>query len=107
MSVQEVQQTVVATLDAVPRESTERQRGAFSQVTALPQTFSINPDDSTSLYRARMDNRDVVLRVLRGTESSERTYCRSQRSHCRPQRGLTAGLKEVLMQASKRSYCRP
>lgn len=84
MSVQEVQQTVVATLDAVPRESTERQRGAFSQVTALPQTFSINPDDSTSLYRARMDNRDVVLRVLRGTESSERTYCRSQRSHCRP-----------------------
>lgn len=75
MSVQEVQQTVVATLDAVPRESTERQRGAFSQVTALPQTFSINPDDSTSLYRARMDNRDVVLRVLRErANSSEKQH---------------------------------
>uniref|UniRef100_A0A8C2YWK0 Serine/threonine/tyrosine kinase 1a n=1 Tax=Cyclopterus lumpus TaxID=8103 RepID=A0A8C2YWK0_CYCLU len=71
MSVQEVQQTVVPTLDSVPQVSTERQQGAsFGQVTALPQSFSINPDKATSLYRARMNNRDVVLRVLKERANS-------------------------------------
>ncbi|XP_068432443.1 tyrosine-protein kinase STYK1-like [Clinocottus analis] len=75
MSVQEVQQTVVPTLATVPQVSTERQRGAFSQVTAMPQAFSIKPDDTTSLFRARMDGRDVVLRVLKErANSSERQH---------------------------------
>ncbi|XP_040045582.2 tyrosine-protein kinase STYK1 [Gasterosteus aculeatus] len=71
MSVQQVQrQTVVPTRAAVPQVSTERQHGAFSQVTALPRSFSIKPDDTVSLYRARMDNRDVVLRRLKERASS-------------------------------------
>ncbi|XP_068567560.1 tyrosine-protein kinase STYK1 [Cebidichthys violaceus] len=65
MSVQQVQQTAVPTLAAVPQVSTERQHGAFSQVTALPLSFSMKPDDSAGLYRGRMDNRDVILRLLK------------------------------------------
>ncbi|XP_067468165.1 tyrosine-protein kinase STYK1 [Thunnus thynnus] len=67
MSVQQVQQRVVPTLAAVPQTSTQRHHGAFSQVTALPLSFSIKPDNTVTLYRARMDNRDVVLRVLKDT----------------------------------------
>ncbi|XP_051245616.1 tyrosine-protein kinase STYK1 isoform X1 [Dicentrarchus labrax] len=71
MSVQQVQQNVRPTqLAAVPQMSTERHNGAFSQVTALPLSFSIKPNDSVSLYRARMDNRDVILRVLKETANS-------------------------------------
>lgn len=68
MSVQQVQQNVRPTVAAVPQLSTERHHGAFSQVTALPLSFSIKPGDTVSIYRARMDNRDVILRVLRGKE---------------------------------------
>ncbi|XP_060948328.1 tyrosine-protein kinase STYK1 [Limanda limanda] len=67
MSVQQVQQNV---RPAFPQTSTERRHNAFSQVTALPMTFYIKPTDTVSLYRARMDNRDVVLRVLRERASS-------------------------------------
>ncbi|XP_073319293.1 tyrosine-protein kinase STYK1 [Pagrus major] len=70
MSVQQVQQNVRPTLAAVPQMSTERSPGAFSQVTALPLAFSIKPNDTVSLYRARMDNKDVVLRVLKETANS-------------------------------------
>lgn len=66
MSVQQVQQNVRPTLAAVPQMSTERHLGAFSQITALPKTFAVKHDDTVSLHRARMDNRDVVLRVLKG-----------------------------------------
>lgn len=69
MSVQQVHQNVRPTLAALPQMSTERHHGAFSQVTALPLSFSIKPDDTVSLYRARMDNRDVILRVLKGKVS--------------------------------------
>lgn len=55
---------------AVPRETTERQHRAFSQIMALPQTFFIKPDDSLSLYRAQMDRKDVVLRVLKDSASA-------------------------------------
>lgn len=70
MSVQQVQQNVRPTLSAVPRVSTEWPLGAFSQVSALPLSFSIQPHDTASLYRARMDNRAVVLRVLKETANS-------------------------------------
>lgn len=65
MSVQQVQQNVKPILSAVPNASRERDHGAFSQINALPLTFSIKPNDTVSLYRARMDNRDVILRVLK------------------------------------------
>nr|XP_029137303.1 tyrosine-protein kinase STYK1-like [Labrus bergylta] len=42
----------------------------FSQVTALPLHFSIDPDNKVGLYRARMENRDVILRVLKETANS-------------------------------------
>ena len=67
MSVQQVHQNVRPTLAAVPQSPTERHHGGFSQVTTLPLSFSIKPNDTISLYRARMDNRNVILRVLKGT----------------------------------------
>ncbi|KAM7373641.1 hypothetical protein PAMP_008479 [Pampus punctatissimus] len=70
MSVQHMQQNRVPTLAAVPQMSTERHHGAFSQVTVLPLSFSIKPNDTVTLYRARMDNRDVILRVLKDTANS-------------------------------------
>lgn len=66
MSVQQAQRNVKPIPPAVPNVSRERDHGAFSQVNALPLTFSIKPNDTVSLYRARMDNRDVILRVLKG-----------------------------------------
>nr|XP_046273222.1 tyrosine-protein kinase STYK1 [Scatophagus argus] len=75
MSVQPVRQNVRPTLAAVRQTSTERHHGAFSQVTLLPLTFSVKPNDTISLYRARMDNRDVILKVLKETaNSSERQH---------------------------------
>lgn len=65
MSVQQVQQNVKPIPPAVPNRSTERHHGAFSQINALPMSFSIKPNDTVSLYRARMDNRNVILRVLK------------------------------------------
>ncbi|XP_035038543.2 tyrosine-protein kinase STYK1 isoform X1 [Hippoglossus stenolepis] len=67
MSVQQVQEDVRS---APPQTSTERHHNAFSQVSALPLSFSIKPNDEVSLYRASMDNRDVILRVLKEKESS-------------------------------------
>ncbi|KAM8841397.1 tyrosine-protein kinase STYK1 isoform 2-T4 [Spinachia spinachia] len=76
MSVQQVQQqTVVPIRAAVPQGSTGRQRGAFSQLTPLQLSFSIKPDATVGLYRARMDNRDVVLRMLKErADSSEKQH---------------------------------
>ncbi|KAM3596299.1 uncharacterized protein V6R79_011953 [Siganus canaliculatus] len=67
MSVQKNVTNVKPRLTAVPRVSTERHHGAFSQVSVLPLSFSIKPNDAVELYRGRMDNRDVVLRVLKDT----------------------------------------
>ncbi|XP_044027905.1 tyrosine-protein kinase STYK1 [Siniperca chuatsi] len=75
MSVQQVQQHVSPTLAAVPQMSTERHHGAFSQVTALPLSFCMKPNDTVCLYRARIDNRDVTLRVLKeSANSSEKQH---------------------------------
>lgn len=38
----------------------------FNGVSSLPASYSLKTDNSVSLYRARMDNRNVVLRVLKG-----------------------------------------
>ncbi|CAL1583676.1 unnamed protein product [Knipowitschia caucasica] len=50
---------------AVPQSALEQQHRAFSQISALPQTLFLRPDTSVSLYRAQMEHRDVVLRVLK------------------------------------------
>ncbi|XP_037548722.1 tyrosine-protein kinase STYK1 [Nematolebias whitei] len=55
---------------AAPQTSTERPLGGFSQVVALPLSFSIKPNSTVNLYRARMNNRDVILRVHKETASS-------------------------------------
>lgn len=73
MSVQQVQQNVKPIPPAVPNRSTERNHRAFSQINALPMSFSIKPDDTVSLYRARMDNRNVILRVLKVKWGSKST----------------------------------
>ncbi|XP_015236987.1 PREDICTED: tyrosine-protein kinase STYK1-like [Cyprinodon variegatus] len=44
--------------------------GNFRHVTALTPSFSIRPNETISLYRARMDNRDVVLRTLKENASN-------------------------------------
>lgn len=64
--VQQRHQNVRPTLTAVPRASMEQYRGVFSLVRALPLSFSIKADNTVSLYRARVDNRNVILRVLKG-----------------------------------------
>uniref|UniRef100_A0A3Q3MLP0 Serine/threonine/tyrosine kinase 1a n=1 Tax=Mastacembelus armatus TaxID=205130 RepID=A0A3Q3MLP0_9TELE len=64
MSVQ-VQQNAKTTQSAVPQRSTERNHDAFSQVTALPPSIFRRFNHSVSLYRARMNNKDVILRVLK------------------------------------------
>nr|XP_061808365.1 tyrosine-protein kinase STYK1-like [Nerophis lumbriciformis] len=45
--------------------------GSLRQVVALPRTLSVASDDSFGLYRARMDDKDVVLRVLKDSASAE------------------------------------
>ena len=91
MSVQQVQQSFRA---AVPQTSTERHHNAFSQVTALPVSFSIKPYDPVGLYRARMDNRDVVLRVLKGklSRAEPNLTPRGGTAHC-----IAAGDKCVVV----------
>lgn len=85
MSVQQVQQSVGPTLAAVPQMSTDRHPGAFSQVTALPLSFAINPNDTVKVYRARMDNRDVILRVLKGKVSCTKpTLKHRPTAYCMP-----------------------
>lgn len=71
MTVQNsVQANAKPNVAAIPRQASERQHRAFSQIMALPQTLFIKPDDSVSLYRAQMDRKDVVLRVLKDSASS-------------------------------------
>ncbi|XP_041867564.1 tyrosine-protein kinase STYK1 isoform X2 [Melanotaenia boesemani] len=70
MKVQQVQQNSKQTPTAVPQVSTERHQGAFGQVTALPQSYSIKPNDTVNLYRGSMDSKNVILRVLKDTATS-------------------------------------
>ncbi|TWW59876.1 Tyrosine-protein kinase STYK1, partial [Takifugu flavidus] len=60
-------QNVRPTLTAAPRASTEQYPRVYSQVKALPLSFSIKADNMVTLYRACVDNRNVVLRVLKET----------------------------------------
>ncbi|XP_043994157.1 tyrosine-protein kinase STYK1-like isoform X2 [Gambusia affinis] len=52
-------------MDAEPQTDTRRLLGKFSHVTALTPSFYIKPSDTVSLYRARMDHKDVILRALK------------------------------------------
>ncbi|KAL4594021.1 tyrosine-protein kinase STYK1-like, partial [Arapaima gigas] len=56
------------TLTEVPRQ---RLPESFNRVSALPLTFSLTADNTVSLYRAKMDNRDVVLRVLKESANAK------------------------------------
>lgn len=57
-----------------PRElPRQRLPESFNLVTPLPSSFSLRSDSTVSLYRARMENRNVVLRVLKdAADASER-----------------------------------
>ncbi|XP_061675755.1 tyrosine-protein kinase STYK1b isoform X2 [Syngnathoides biaculeatus] len=57
-----------------PRElPRQRLPESFNLVTSLPGSFSPRSDSAVSLYRARMENRNVVLRVLNDSaDASER-----------------------------------
>ncbi|KAF6733598.1 Tyrosine-protein kinase STYK1 [Oryzias melastigma] len=65
-----VQQNVKPTRAAAALNPTPRQEGGFGHVTALPVRFSIKPNETVSYFRARMDNRNVVLRVLKENPSN-------------------------------------
>ncbi|XP_054477617.1 tyrosine-protein kinase STYK1b [Anoplopoma fimbria] len=57
-----------------PRElPRQRLPESFNLVAPLPVAFSLRSDTSVSLYRARMENRNVVLRVLKDSaDATER-----------------------------------
>ncbi|XP_007564430.1 tyrosine-protein kinase STYK1-like isoform X1 [Poecilia latipinna] len=55
---------------AEPQTSTRRPLGNFSDVTALTPSFYTKPNDTVSFYRARMDNKDVILRALKENASN-------------------------------------
>lgn len=74
MSVQWRHQNARPALHAAPRVSTEQYHGVYSQVKTLPLFFSIKADNKVSLYRARVNNRNVVLRVLKGTVPPNEVY---------------------------------
>ncbi|KAM9852177.1 tyrosine-protein kinase STYK1b [Aulostomus maculatus] len=59
---------------AQPRElPRQRLPESFNLVTPLPAVFSLRSETVVSLYRARMDNRNVVLRVLKDSaDATER-----------------------------------
>ncbi|XP_028833635.1 tyrosine-protein kinase STYK1b isoform X2 [Denticeps clupeoides] len=55
-----------------PRELPRQQLPEkFNRVSSLPASYSIKTNCAVSLYRARMDNRDVVLRVLNDSASAK------------------------------------
>ncbi|KAL7887113.1 hypothetical protein AOLI_G00048340 [Acnodon oligacanthus] len=59
-----------------PRElPRQRLPEKFNRVTALLSSYSVKSDSSVSLYRARMENRNVVLRVL--NDSASASECQS------------------------------
>uniref|UniRef100_A0A3Q4G107 Serine/threonine/tyrosine kinase 1b n=1 Tax=Neolamprologus brichardi TaxID=32507 RepID=A0A3Q4G107_NEOBR len=61
------------TLPPQPRElPRQRLPESFNLVTPLSGTFSLRTDSSVSIYRARMENRNVVLRVLNSANATER-----------------------------------
>lgn len=55
---------------AVPLLTTERQQSSFQLITPLPLSFAVKPNNNVSLYRASMDRRPVVLRVLSETANA-------------------------------------
>ncbi|KAM4725659.1 tyrosine-protein kinase STYK1-like [Anableps anableps] len=55
---------------AEPQTFTGRPLGNFNHVTALTPSLYINPNDTVSFYRARMDNKDVILRALKENASN-------------------------------------
>uniref|UniRef100_A0A671MHY5 Tyrosine-protein kinase STYK1-like n=2 Tax=Sinocyclocheilus anshuiensis TaxID=1608454 RepID=A0A671MHY5_9TELE len=55
-----------------PRElPRQRLPEKFKGVSPLPASYSLKSDSSVSLYRARMENRNVVLRVLKDSASNQ------------------------------------
>ncbi|XP_047461793.1 tyrosine-protein kinase STYK1 [Mugil cephalus] len=54
-----------------PTPAAQTQHGGFSQVAALTPSFFVPQNNTVGLYRARMDNKDVILRVLKESANSE------------------------------------
>lgn len=58
-----------------PRElPRQRLPESFKLVTPLPAAFSLRADSSVSLYRASMENRNVVLRVLNDSADADERH---------------------------------
>ncbi|XP_029928925.1 tyrosine-protein kinase STYK1b [Myripristis murdjan] len=58
-----------------PRElPRQRLPESFNLVTPLPAAFSLRSDSAVSLYRARMENRNVVLRVLNDSADAKERH---------------------------------
>lgn len=58
-----------------PRElPRQRLPESFNLVTPLPGSFPLRSNSAVSLYRARMENRNVILRVLNGGQPFERFF---------------------------------
>ncbi|XP_062395169.1 tyrosine-protein kinase STYK1b isoform X2 [Sardina pilchardus] len=57
-------------MGGVAKEPRQRLPEKFKLVTPLPSSYSLKSDRAVSLYRARMDNRNVVLRVLKDSANA-------------------------------------
>ncbi|KAF7686305.1 hypothetical protein HF521_015667 [Silurus meridionalis] len=69
MTVQ-TQKNVASRQLAEPQLATERQHCSFEQIAPLPQSFTIKPDKTVTLYQASLDQKPVVLRVLNESADS-------------------------------------
>ncbi|XP_028819009.1 tyrosine-protein kinase STYK1 isoform X2 [Denticeps clupeoides] len=65
--------TATTSAPAVPTPSSPRHYGSFQLVTPLPMSFLVKRVEAVSLYRARMDQKGVILHVLKdNANGSER-----------------------------------
>ncbi|XP_012684582.2 tyrosine-protein kinase STYK1b [Clupea harengus] len=62
--------SVSVSISTAAKEPRQRLPEKFKLVTPLPSSYSLKSDGSVSLYRARMDNRNAVLRVLKDSASA-------------------------------------
>ena len=63
--------SVSVSISTAAKEPRQRLPEKFKLVTPLPSSYSLKSDGSVSLYRARMDNRNAVLRVLKGEQGPQ------------------------------------
>ncbi|KAM8884874.1 tyrosine-protein kinase STYK1-like [Synchiropus picturatus] len=71
MEYEEIQMSVHENFSTTPQTSSPRLHEGFSRITALPLTFAMKPHDMSTIYRARMDNKNVILRVLKDSANNQ------------------------------------